>query len=946
MYLRENDFSRFDPGMMLYNLKVLDLCLNRIVNVDFLHLLPQLRHLYLTGNCIESFEGFHDLEELETLCLSNNRIPSFEGLGMLPNLRILSVNHNLISDYKFFPFLPSLYVLNLQGNPLTSNDLYRKLAIAVGGNELARIDNVDVAAMELEETGHYRGKIAFCITEGFMAEESGFSVAEQADKFLLTKQRESTRQHSLVLQHIHLETGLIEGHPVTLQVCLQDRRLLSERKATKFQSNQIYPVELTVQGEANQVLLVGSMNNWREPLELEKCTEAGNVFFHTTLYLPPGEYEYRYIVDGEEKVSEHAKTVSKYNDTVCNMYKVTGMSEELDLNSSTLLHIRWLRSNANSGFDLIEGENSLTHVPGLKDVGACLRAEVLSYLNGQFEALVFDITPPIICGVPTCSRLELQGDPVESGELTVLWSYTGGQESGSTFQWTRISSTGKETALQVNGPVYRVNVQDVGNKLKVAYTPRREDGVSGDTRIVFSPTIVPAPPVARSFSMAGSFVEGERIVLETEYYGGREGPSRFTWFRQKNGGYDPIPGATGRTYTPTVEDLGTFLTAEYVPVSDDGRQGDAVRTDSPPILAGRPKASVRLLGDFRQGGTVALEVLYCGGRQGVPIIQWYRMDPGGNAMFFLPPNPLSYVIGGQDEGCTIGVQYTPVRSDGVRGETFNVHNPNPVGSGFKTPMTLRLKPNPLVEGNVAELDIDVNGQIEWLVSDEQGQNFRSLDHARNTRSITLTQNEVMRKLRVVYIPNLGGADGPKMNVETGFVQPGPPQARQVQTVQEGKSFRGAFVYSGGVPGTHTHRWLKVGPDGQETTLTELVGPMSTYSPVADDVGCQLKYSVRPTRSDGTLGEWTPSAPTATIKLSDLPVDEAVASSGLVARQLSMSSLPVPSQTAAQKPFGSWGAGSWGTPAAAAAPQSSPATVSSWKVPVATTGPAMGAWGPR
>jgi len=134
---------------------------------------------------------------------------------------------------------------------------------------------------------------------------------------------------------------------------------------------------------------------------------------------------------------------------------------------------------------------------------------------------------------------------------------------------------------------------------------------------------------------------------------------------------------------------------------------------------------VRLLGDFRQGGTVALEVLYCGGRQGVPIIQWYRMDPGGNAMFFLPPNPLprdpphptaptprpshssathagpsgaaapsfleaydpspgslapSYVIGGQDEGCTIGVQYTPVRSDGVRGETFNVHNPNPVGS--------------------------------------------------------------------------------------------------------------------------------------------------------------------------------------------------------------------------------------------------------------------------
>lgn len=42
--------------------------------------------------------------------------------------------------------------------------------------------------------------------------------------------------------------------------------------------------------------------------------------------------------------------------------------------------------------------------------------------------------------------------------------------------------------------------------------------------------------------MLGSFAEGEPVSLETEYYGGREGPSRYCWYRQKNGGYDPIPG--------------------------------------------------------------------------------------------------------------------------------------------------------------------------------------------------------------------------------------------------------------------------------------------------------------------------------------------------------------------------------------------------------------------
>lgn len=84
-------------------------------------------------------------------------------------------------------------MLNLQGNPLSTHELYRKLAIAVCSNELSKIDSVDVSDSELEDTQSYRGKIAFCITEGFMAEETGFSVSEQADKFLLTKQRETTR---------------------------------------------------------------------------------------------------------------------------------------------------------------------------------------------------------------------------------------------------------------------------------------------------------------------------------------------------------------------------------------------------------------------------------------------------------------------------------------------------------------------------------------------------------------------------------------------------------------------------------------------------------------------------------------------------------------------------------------------------------------------------------
>mmetsp|Transcript_17726 Transcript_17726/g.30704 ORF Transcript_17726/g.30704 Transcript_17726/m.30704 type:complete len:1103 (-) Transcript_17726:1149-4457(-) len=931
LYLRENEFHNFDPAMPLVHLKVLDLCQNHLVNVDFLHLLPHLRHLYLTGNRIESFEGFNDLEELETLCLSNNRIPSFEGLGTLPNLRILSVSNNLISDFKFFPFLPSLYVLNLAGNPLATNESYRKLAIAVCNHELFKIDNIEITDEELEDTHLFRGKIAFCITEGFVADERALSVPEQADMFLLTKQRETTKQHSLVLQHIHLESNLREGNPVTLQVCLQDRRPLAERKSTKFQSNQIYPVELTVSGEAKQVLVVGSMNNWQEPLELEKCYEDGNAFFHTTLYLPPGEYEYRYIVDGEEKVSEHAKTISKYNDTICNMYKVMGVAEELDPNSSTLLHIRWLRSNVNSGFDLIEGENSLVHVPNLDDVGACLRAEVLSYLNGQFEALVFDITPPIMCGVPMCTRLELQGDAVEAGELVVQYAYSGGQEDGSTFQWTRISPTGEEHLLQVDGPAYQVSAADIGSKLKVVYTPRRDDGQAGDPQTVFSPQVAPAPPVAKSIDMVGSFVEGDPISLETEYYGGREGNSRYVWYRQVNGGYHRLPGGTGRTYVPTADDVGQILTAEYTPVCIDGREGAAVRTDSSPITASNPRAVLKLVGDFQVGSVISAEAQYIGGEAGTPIVQWYRVSDDGDVEQFNPPQLLSYRIAPSDEGYSIGVQYTPMRIDGLQGEIVEAQTPGPIAGYSPVVKSLVIRPDALQEGGTAGVVAEYSGGqegeslIEWFISDEEGDNYTAIPvETKNTRFIVLSGNMAYKRLKVSFTPvRKDGMKGSSVAALSTFIKAGPPMAKDVELLAEGNSYQGVFKYSGGHPGSHQHRWIRVSPEGAETTISQTIGGKGLHIPTKDDNGCRLKYAVKPVRHDGTAGDWVFSGLSAVIRQFDDEYSSGRSSNPpAVAPSTPPPAAPQPSSIPAASTQG------FGVPAAAAQGFSAPAAAAS------------------
>jgi 1,4-alpha-glucan branching enzyme len=49
--------------------------------------------------------------------------------------------------------------------------------------------------------------------------------------------------------------------------------------------------------EAGSVLLVGDFTNWQEkPIALEKGPDG---LWLTTVTLPPGEYAYRFLVDGE-----------------------------------------------------------------------------------------------------------------------------------------------------------------------------------------------------------------------------------------------------------------------------------------------------------------------------------------------------------------------------------------------------------------------------------------------------------------------------------------------------------------------------------------------------------------------------------------------------------------------------------------------------------------------
>jgi len=54
--------------------------------------------------------------------------------------------------------------------------------------------------------------------------------------------------------------------------------------------------------EANTVAVAGEFNNWNEQAQMMKKTKAG--WWKTSVKLPPGQYQYRFVVDGQQWVED------------------------------------------------------------------------------------------------------------------------------------------------------------------------------------------------------------------------------------------------------------------------------------------------------------------------------------------------------------------------------------------------------------------------------------------------------------------------------------------------------------------------------------------------------------------------------------------------------------------------------------------------------------------
>ncbi|PHT37497.1 hypothetical protein CQW23_21070 [Capsicum baccatum] len=245
---------------------------------------------------------------------------------------------------------------------------------------------------------------------------------------------------------------------------------------------------------------------------------------------------------------------------------------------------------------------------------------------------------PIVPGPPTCHSLEFQGSLIEGDCMSFVASYSGGEKGECLHEWFRVNHNGVKEKISSDGdPIgvelsipeccegetivpkqryfggqegdgeyvwyrsknklhesallnlpsitedvhicantltYKPSLEDVGAYLALYWLPIRIDGKSGNpiASVCESP-VSPAFPVVSN--VHAKELSSSIYLGEGEYFGGHEGSSLFSWYRETDGEtITLIDGACSKTYQVVDDDYNCRLLFGYSPVRSDSVIGE------------------------------------------------------------------------------------------------------------------------------------------------------------------------------------------------------------------------------------------------------------------------------------------------------------------------------------------------------------------------------------
>ncbi|XP_068655160.1 187-kDa microtubule-associated protein AIR9-like isoform X2 [Aristolochia californica] len=794
--------------------------------------------LDLRGHRVRSLKasGLNLSQNLEFVYLRDNLLSSLEGIEILKRVKVLDLSFN---DFKGPGFEPlenckALQQLYLAGNQITS---------LMSLPELPNLEFLSVAQNKLKSLS--------------------MSSQPRLQVLAASKNKISTLQgfpHLPALEHLRVEENPILKMPHLEAASI----LLAGPTLKKFNDRDL----------SRDAVEIAK----RYPAHTALCIRDGWEFCHPELAI---DSTFRFLI---ERWTDHlppsymlkeASVDQPFEEDICRCHFIFTKEHTIDGDSELVLKYQWFIGEMTpTNFVPIAGAVGEVYWPKHGDIGKFLKVECIPTVAETEYPSIFAISSPVSAGTgyPKVINLNVLGELVEGnvikGSAEVAWC--GGTPGKGVASWLRRRwNSSPVVIVGAEEKEYQLTLDDVDSSLVFMYTPVTEEGAKGEPQYAMTDFVKAAPPSVSSVQILGDIIEGHTIKGVGDYFGGREGPSKFEWLREnKESGEFALVSTGTAEYALTKEDVGRRLAFVYIPINFEGQEGESISSVTDVVKRAPPKVTnLKIVGDLREGGKVNVSANVTGGTEGSSRIQWFKTRfsnlEGENGLEVLTASKIAkaFRIPLSAVDYYIVAKFTPMALDGESGEpAFAISE--------KTVETLPPSLNFLsVTGDYSEGEMltasygyigghEGKSLYNWYLHEGENEIGVQIPEASGLLQYRITKEAIGKfvSFKCTPVRDDGAVGEPRTCLGQERVRPGSPRLLSLQIV--GEEIEASVLnvdkkYWGGEEGDSVFRWFVTNPDGTEREITS--ASASSYTPLKEDIGCLISVSCEPVRSDWACG---------------------------------------------------------------------------------------------
>ncbi|TQD70518.1 hypothetical protein C1H46_043948 [Malus baccata] len=786
----------------------------RSLKASGLNLSPNLEFVYLRDNLLSTLEGVEILARVKVLDLSFNDFkgPGFEPLETCKVLQQLYLAGNQLTSLASLPQLPNLEFLSVAQNKLKSLTM-------------ASQPRLQVLAASKNKISTLKGFPYLPVLEHLRVEENP------------------------ILKMPHLEAASI---------------LLVGPTLKKFNDRDLSREELTIAKRYPAHTSLCIRDGW----EFCRPDHAADSTFRFLVeqwkdHLPPG-----FLV---KKVSVE----KPFEEDTCRCQFTFVQENTLATDPQLILKYQWfVGERTPSNFTIIPDATGEVYWPKHEDIGRILKVECTPVLGETEYPSIFAISSPVKrgSGIPKVVNLDVHGNLVEGnivkGHAEVAWC--GGTPGKGVSSWLRRKWNSSPVVIAgAEDEEYKLTIDDIDSSLVFMYTPVTEEGAKGEPHYEYTDFVKSAPPSVNNVHIVGDVVEGSTIRGVGDYFGGREGPSKFEWLCEDKDTGDLVLVSTGTPeYTLTKEDVGHRLAFVYIPINFEGQEGESVSIRSQVVKPAPPKViDLKIVGDLRENSKVTATGTVTGGTEGSSRVQWFKTSSstldGEKGLESLSTSKIAkaFRVPLGAVGYYIVVKFTPMTPDGESGEPAYAISDRAVET-LPPSLNFLSITGDYTEGGMLTASYGYIGGHEgkstysWYLHEVETDSGSLIPEVTGLLQYRIAKDAIGKFISFKCTPvrDDGIVGEPRTCMGQERVRPGNPRLLSLQIVgnaTEGTALSVEKKYWGGEEGNSVFYWFRTNSDG---TQTEIRGATTaSYTLSIDDIGFFVSVSCEPVRSDWARG---------------------------------------------------------------------------------------------